>query len=194
MPDARNRYSVRTSTQLRNRIRNSGTIVKIQIATSALAIASARNTCGMDQPRYRCTTMPSAAASTISAAFWMFMPAITRDISLRGVRLWISANSGTTKKPANRPMPTRSMIIRPLPGCAAKPATPSPVTGARPLRAKYRSSMNALMPNAPSGTRPISTVRADNFSHSSDPTPVPTENSASAKRYSVWAPPRLTSA
>ena len=55
--------------------------------------------------------------------------------------------------------------------------------------------MNALMPNAPSGTRPISTVRADSFSHSSEPTPVPIENSASAKMYSVvLSPPRLTSA
>ena len=41
--------------------------------------------------------------------------------------------------------------------------------------------MNALTPNAPSGTSPISTVRADNFSHSSEPTPVPIENNASAK-------------
>ncbi|MCY1312769.1 hypothetical protein D9M70_632190 [compost metagenome] len=42
MPCRRSRYSARTSSQLRNRIRNSGTIVKIQIATSALAMASAR--------------------------------------------------------------------------------------------------------------------------------------------------------
>ncbi len=44
------------------------------------------------------------------------MPAITRDSSPLGVRLWISANSGTTKKPANRPMPTRSTTMRQLPG------------------------------------------------------------------------------
>ena len=54
--------------------------------------------------------------------------------------------------------------------------------------------MKALMPSAPSGTSPISTVRADSFSHSSEPTPTPTENSARAKMYSSCAPPRLTSA
>ena len=37
------------------------------------------------------------------------MPAITRDSSCFGVRLWISANSGTTKKPANRPIRVRSI-------------------------------------------------------------------------------------
>ena len=40
--------------------------------------------------------MPSTAASTMKPAFWMFMPAITRESSPFGVRLWISANSGTT--------------------------------------------------------------------------------------------------
>ena len=118
----------------------------------------------------------------MNIAFWMFMPAITRDSSLRGVRLWISANSGTTKKPVNRPMPVRSSMIRQLPGCVeeAAPATaraPAPAPG----RAKYRSSRKALTPNAPSGTRPISTVRPDSFSHSIEPMPTPTENSASAK-------------
>ena len=67
-------------------------------------------------------------------------------------------------------------------------------TGAAPVRAKYRSIMKALMPNAPSGTRPISTVRADSFSHSTEPTPVPMENSASAKMYSVSLPPRFSTA
>lgn len=105
----------------------------------------------------------------------------TRDISEAGVRLWISANSGTTKKPANMPMPSRSITIRVLPGWDRKPATSRPTSGAAPERAKYRSSRNALMPNAPSGTRPISTVRADSFSHSSEPVPVPIENRARAK-------------
>jgi hypothetical protein len=50
------------------------------------------------------------------------------------------------------------------------------------------------MPNAPSGTRPISTVRADSFSHSSEPMPVPIENRASGIRYSEGVPPRLTCA
>ncbi len=181
MPCSFSRYSVRTSNQLTKRIANSGTIVKIQIATSALAIASARNSCGIDQCNSRCAAMPTPAASTMKNAFWMFTPAITRDSSPLGVRLWISANSGTRKKPANRPMPTRSITIRHAPGWRRKPPASSPVTGARPLRAKYRSSRKPVMPIAPIGTRPISTVRADSFSHSSEPTPVPIENNASAR-------------
>ena len=124
----------------------------------------------------------------------MFSAANTRDICAFGVRLWISANSGTTKMPVNRPMPIRSMTMRRLPGCCRKVPTVSPCTAASPLRAKYRSSRNAVMPNAPSGTRPISTVRADSFSHSSEPTPVPTENRARAKMYRVGSPPRLVTA
>ena len=87
--------------------------------------------------------------------------------------------------------------MRTLPGAARNPGTSRPVIGAAPERAKYRSSRNALMPNAPSGTRPISTVRADSFSHSSEPVPVPTENRARAKMYSeaeLAVPPRCSSA
>ena len=54
--------------------------------------------------------------------------------------------------------------------------------------------MQALIPIAPSGTRPISTVRADSFSHSSEPTPTPIENTASANTYNVGVPPRCVSA
>ena len=71
-------------------------MVMMYVATSRLAIARARNTCGMLQPSRRCTAMPTIAAETMKAAFWMFMPAMTRDSSARGERLWISANSGTT--------------------------------------------------------------------------------------------------
>ena len=141
--------------------------------------------------------MPTSAADTMNSEFWMFTAANTRDISDAGVRLCISANSGTTKKPVNRPMPSRSTMMRTLPGWSRKPAMSSPPTGAAPERAKYRSSRNALIPNAPSGTSPISTVRADSFSHSSEPAPVPIENRASAPMYSAAepdAPPRFTSA
>ena len=135
----------------------------------------------MLQPSTRCRNRPTPAAATMNNEFWMFMPAITRDISWRGVRLWINANKGTTKKPANRPMPIRSMMMRVLPGADTKLPTVKPRNGGRPLRAKYRSSRKALMPKAPNGTKPISTVRPDSFSHSSEPTPVPMENSASPK-------------
>ena len=180
MPWRRSRYSARTSTQLRKRIRNSGTIVKIQMATAALAMASARNICGLVQSSPRWRARPVKAASTMKPEFWMFSAANTRAISEARVRLWISANSGTTKMPVNRPMPTRSMMMRTLPGWRTNCARSSPPTGARPGRAKYRSSRKAVMPAAPTGTRPISTVRPDSFSHSSEPMPVPMENSASA--------------
>jgi len=84
--------------------------------------------------------------------------------------------------------------MRQLPSARRKPATSSPLAVATPVRAKYRSNRNALMPKAPSGTRPISTVRADSFSHSIEPVPVPTENSASANTYSVLPPPRCATA
>ena len=50
------------------------------------------------------------------------------------------------------------------------------------------------MPNAPNGTSPISTVRPDNFSLDIEPTPAPTENSASAKMYKFCVPPKLVCA
>ena len=185
MPCSSSRYSVRTSSQLTKRIANSGTMVKIQVVTSRLAIASARKTCGMLQPSSCCSARPVTAAATMKAEFWMLRPAKTRAISCFGVRLWISANSGTMNSPQEKPMPARSMAMRQPCSPARKPAMSSPVRGASPLRAKYRSSMKALMPSAPSGTRPISTVRADSFSHSSEPAPTPTENSARPKMYSV---------
>jgi hypothetical protein len=55
-----------------------------------------------------------------------------------------------------------------------------PLAGARPREAKYRSIANTLMPIAPSGTSPISTWRRDSTSHSSEPTPMPTENTTSS--------------
>ena len=51
MPCNFSRYNVRTITQLMKRMKNSGTMLKIHNATSVLAIASARNNCGMLQPR-----------------------------------------------------------------------------------------------------------------------------------------------
>src|SRR3546814_9595954 len=90
MPRVRSRYSERTSSQLRKRIRNSGTIVKIQIATSAFATASARNTCGIVQPSKRCTPSADSDASTMKPELWMLSAAKGRDISDFGERDWRS--------------------------------------------------------------------------------------------------------
>ena len=40
---------------------------------------------------------------------------------------------------------------------------------------------NTVMPSAPSGTRPISTMRRDSISHSSEPMAMPTENTTSSR-------------
>ena len=138
-------------------------------------------------PASAARTMPSTAASTMKTAFWMFMPAITRDSSSlrraaldqREQRHHEEAGEQADADQVERRSASCPAARR---NCRRRPAR---ATGAAPLRAKYRSSRKALMPNAPSGTRPISTVRADSFSHSSEPTPVPIENSASAKMYSV---------
>src|SRR5207245_4817641 len=55
----------------------------------------------------------------------------------------------------------------------------SPDAGGSARDAKYKSMENTLMPIAPSGTRPISTCRFDSTSHSSEPMPMPTENTTS---------------
>ena len=89
-------------------------------------------------------------------------------------------------------MPARSSTIRHAPGCAMKPETSSPCAAI--AGASARCAMHALMPIAPSGTRPISTVRAESFSHNSEPTPTPIENTASANTYSVCVPPKWVSA
>ena len=49
-----------------------------------------------------------------------------------------------------------------------------------PRLAKYRSIANSVRPIEPNGTRPISTLRPDSRSHSSEPTPMPTEKIASS--------------
>ena len=72
--------------------------------------------------------------------------------------------------------------MRKLPGWLMNSAAPIPATGARPLRAKYRSMQKMVMPRAPIGTSPISTVRADSFSHNNEPMPVPTDTSARHNR------------
>ena len=59
--------------------------------------------------------------------------------------------------------------------------------------AKYRSIANTVMPIEPNGTRPISTLCPDSRSHSSEPTPMPIENSASSSVYDMLGSPPSTS-
>ncbi len=66
---------------------------------------------------------------------------------------------------------------------------PLSAAGAWPRLAKYRSIANTVMPIEPNGTRPSSTCRPDSRSHSSEPTPMPTENTASSSVTTLWSPP-----
>ncbi len=45
------------------------------------------------------------------------------------------------------------------------------------------------MPIDPNGTRPISTMRPESFSHSTEPRPMPIENTASSSVTTFWSPP-----
>lgn len=63
-----------------------------------------------------------------------------------------------------------------------------PADGGSARDAKYRSMANTLMPIAPSGTRPISTCRRLSVSHSSEPAPMPTENTTSSSEATCSSP------
>src|SRR4051812_1866979 len=59
-----------------------------------------------------------------------------------------------------------------------------------PNEAKYKSIPNAVMPIDPNGTRPISTFRPESFSQSSDPVPMPIENTARSRVTTFSSRPR----
>ena len=68
--------------------------------------------------------------------------------------------------------------------CAGWRRTCSPAASAAPTAGRATRSTGRprtrVMPIEPSGTRPISTWRRDSVSHSSEPTPMPTENTTSS--------------
>ena len=72
----------------------------------------------------------------------------------------------------------------------AEPIAPSGEGEGTAGEAKARSRANSVMPIEPSGTRPSSTRRAESFSHSSEPTPMPKVNVASSRVTAVSLPPR----
>ncbi len=94
-PSTRTRYSVFTSTQVMKRIKNSGTSVKMYQATSTLSSDAARKICDASMPSAP-NPRPKPAASTISSAFRMLVPAMIRDSFSLGARACTKANSGTT--------------------------------------------------------------------------------------------------
>ncbi len=61
-----------------------------------------------------------------------------------------------------------------------------------PRLANHRSTANTVMPIEPKGTRPISTLWPDRRSQSSEPTPMPIENTASSSVTTPWSPPSVS--
>ena len=55
--------------------------------------------------------------------------------------------------------------------------------------ASQRSTANSVRPMEPKGTRPISTLRPDMRSHSSEPAPMPIEKRASSSVNTCSSPP-----
>ncbi len=82
--------------------------------------------------------------------------------------------------------------MRQLPVLCRNASQSSPRTDTMPCRAKYKSTPNAVSPNAPSGTRPISTRRPDIRSHSSAPAPVPIENKVNTNVLTEPSPPSVS--
>ena len=81
----------------------------------------ARNICGIVAPSLS-STIATSADATMNSAFMMFMPAIVRDTWRGSQRVWISANSGTMKKPPNTPISTMSARMRSTPAWCSRPA------------------------------------------------------------------------
>jgi hypothetical protein len=134
--------------------------------------------------------MATPAAPTMNSAFRMFMPAIVRETCFGSQRVWISANSGTMKKPPNTPISTRSATMRRLPGSASSANASTVAVFVYARLAKYRSMPNTDSPIEPNGTSPISTLRPESFSQSSEPMPIPSENTVSSSTNTLWSPCR----
>ena len=64
--------------------------------------------------------MATPAAATMNSAFKIFMPAMVREMCFGSQRVWISANSGTMKKPPNTPIMTMSNRMRGTPATDRK--------------------------------------------------------------------------
>ena len=83
----------------------------------------------------------------------------------------------------------RSATTRQCPGSARNSATPAWPVASMKRVANHRSMANTVRPIEPNGTRPSSTLRPDRRSQSSDPTPMPIENSASSSVTTCSSPP-----
>ncbi|KPW93367.1 hypothetical protein ALO79_200270 [Pseudomonas syringae pv. castaneae] len=83
-------------------------------------------------------------------------------------------------------MSTSTSQAWPKPSSSSQP-WPSTLSGIPP-ECHHNNSPNTVRPNEPNGTRPISTLRPDNFSQSSEPRAIPTENTVRIKVTTVSSP------
>ncbi len=121
----------------------------------------------------------------------MLLPAITRARCAGAERCCTSAYSGTMKKPPHAPIITRSNTTRHTSArensaASSWPGAKAPAAGL----AHHRSSANRLSPIAPGSTMRGSTRPRDRRPHSSEPAPMPIENSASSNVTARSSPPR----
>ena len=122
----------------------------------------------------------------MNSAFRMFLPAMTRDGAL-GAALWISAYSGTMYSRRTGRSARRSHApVRRLPRAARRPSRPRRGR-ARRSTGRPRTRSCRSRPAAPGRSR---RARGDR-SHSSEPTPMPTENTASSSEATCSSPPRF---
>ncbi len=135
-----------------------------------------------DREPPRCSSAAArTAATTMNSAFRMLFAAITRArcdgsraaLDQREQRHDVEAGEQRQQEEIDQHAPVRLIGRRTAP-------TGRPVAASASGYAKYRSSANSVMPIEPNGTRPISTLWPDSRSHSSDPTPMPIENTASS--------------
>ncbi len=112
-----------------------------------------------------------------------------RERSSGAARAWMKLYSGTIMNPPNTASATRSQQIRTpvkVPRNIAGVKTTADGPGS-PIH--HRSRVNKVMPTDPTGTSPSSTRSRDSRWHSSDPTPIPTLNSARNKVARDSSPP-----
>ena len=123
----------------------------------------------------------------MNSAFRMLLAAMMRARWVGWLRIWIRRVHGhAATEPGDRPAAPGRPAITPVVGAAQEggAAIISAPGGPR----QNRSNGNTLMPRAPSGTRPISTWRRDGTSHSSEPMPMPTENTTSSSEATCSLP------
>ena len=153
-----------------------------------------RKSCGIDEPGREQRRSRAPADATMNSAFRMLLAAMIRE-RCDG----LASAPGSARRAARcrsrrtAPISTRSAATRQCAGLGEERRRARRAESrAGPRLASHRSSANSVRPIEPNGTRPSSTLRPDSRSHSSEPTPMPTENSASRNVTTCSSPPRTS--